>query len=282
MLHFSELPKLLLLLLLVVSGSASAAQEAPRWYDVEVILFAQKSQSYRDSEVWPVDYTLPDIENAKELVQLPAGRELPAKPMAFRQLTPDELKLSDDAERIDKASDLDLLAHFGWRQPGLSDDQAVAVKVSIPARQDESKDTAPTEGTLASQPPALPELEGTLKLILSRYLHIDADLLYREPLKAEDVQQVAAEDTPVPTMGEVEDSNQTKLPAQQQDLFMLAEQGGLSEDQPHYRVYRMQQSRRMRSGELHYLDHPVFGLAVMVTPYEPPAKSPATAPAGEQ
>ncbi len=32
--------------------------------------------------------------------------------------------------------------------------------------------------------------------------------------------------------------------------------------------YPMQQSRRMRSKELHYFDHPLFGLLIMITPYE--------------
>jgi hypothetical protein len=30
--------------------------------------------------------------------------------------------------------------------------------------------------------------------------------------------------------------------------------------------FRLQTSRRMRSGELHYLDHPLFGLLILVTP----------------
>jgi hypothetical protein len=34
-----------------------------------------------------------------------------------------------------------------------------------------------------------------------------------------------------------------------------------------YQVYRLQQSRRMRSNEVHYLDHPLFGIIVQVTPY---------------
>ena len=52
------------------------------------------------------------------------------------------------------------------------------------------------------------------------------------------------------------------------DLFaQLAEQQAEPAPPP-YHVYSMQQSRRMRSGELHYLDHPVFGLAIKVTPYK--------------
>ena len=35
-----------------------------------------------------------------------------------------------------------------------------------------------------------------------------------------------------------------------------------------HHVYRMKQSRRMRSNETHYMDHPRFGIVARVTPYE--------------
>ena len=34
-------------------------------------------------------------------------------------------------------------------------------------------------------------------------------------------------------------------------------------------TFRLQDSRRMRSREIHYIDHPLIGLLVLVTPYEP-------------
>lgn len=34
-------------------------------------------------------------------------------------------------------------------------------------------------------------------------------------------------------------------------------------------VYSLRQSRRMRSGELHYIDHPRLGVLALVTPYTP-------------
>lgn len=34
-------------------------------------------------------------------------------------------------------------------------------------------------------------------------------------------------------------------------------------------AYRLQQSRRINSGEVHYFDHPAFGLLVKLTPYDP-------------
>ncbi len=44
--------------------------------------------------------------------------------------------------------------------------------------------------------------------------------------------------------------------------------------------HRLDEKRRMRSGELHHLDSPRFGLLVLATKYEPPAADePANAPA---
>jgi hypothetical protein len=36
---------------------------------------------------------------------------------------------------------------------------------------------------------------------------------------------------------------------------------------PEPMVFRLNQSRKMRSTEVHYLDHPVLGVIVLVTPY---------------
>ena len=46
------------------------------------------------------------------------------------------------------------------------------------------------------------------------------------------------------------------------------------------RLFRLTESRRMRSRELHYLDHPLFGALVEAWPLElPAAAAPAAAPA---
>lgn len=268
----------LLFLSLLVAGSVNGAPSRERWYDVEVMLFVQKSQNYRESEIWPLDYRLPDLENARELVDTAATSQNPANPVAFRRLAADELRLSEDAQRIEKAPDLELLSHFGWRQPGLPPDRAVAVRVALPAmpQATAAQDAETEDGALLQQPMAEPpRLEGTLRLILSRYLHIEADLLYREPL-LEETERTGGD--PFDGM-QANSASPESTAAGQQDLFLLAEQVGEIDQSPLYHVYRMQQSRRMRSGELHYLDHPVFGLAVRVTPYEPPAEPGAEATA---
>ena len=47
------------------------------------------------------------------------------------------------------------------------------------------------------------------------------------------------------------------------DLRLIESEAGAS--------MTLRETRRMRSGELHYLDHPRFGVLVRITPYEKPA-----------
>ena len=76
------------------------------------------------------------------------------------------------------------------------------------------------------------ELEGTISLTARRFLHFEAKLVYQDPEQRQD-------------LGDL-DSDQVVL---ENPLYML-----------------MSETRRMRSGEIHYLDHPKFGVIVRVDP----------------
>lgn len=239
---------LLLSLIALTTGLAQA--EETRWYDVEVILFAQTSDSYRSSESWPVDYATPDTSRARTLRGY-AGRS--GKPVAFTMLGSSALRMNREAARVEKASDLELLAHFGWRQPGLESNRSIAVRIGDYLPGAEKLGNYPA----SELPPGVaskPRLEGTLRLVLSRYLHIQTDLLYREPNENASAVSVAA-----PANG--------LSKADATDLVAMANDSA-SADPSSYHVYRMEESRRMRSTELHYLDHPVFGMIIRVTPYK--------------
>jgi hypothetical protein len=81
-----------------------------------------------------------------------------------------------------------------------------------------------------------PKLEGTLKLSIKRYLHFEADIVLHEPASGSD-------------------------PQASQEGFGYA---------PRFRHYRLQELRRMRSGKLYYIDHPVIGVLTIAKPYQPP------------
>jgi hypothetical protein len=73
-------------------------------------------------------------------------------------------------------------------------------------------------------------LDGSIRISRNRFLHVDVDLLYRDAGSSRAAPSGAGGDEPV--------------------------------------VFRLQQSRRINSGEVHYFDHPAFGLLVKVTPYD--------------
>lgn len=100
-------------------------------------------------------------------------------------------------------------------------------------------------GTLLDSPVAAQELEGTVGVTLGRYLHFQAELFYHAPglgMDLIDVPQSSAGDALLGAPEAVE-----------------------------FRYMKLSESRRMRSTETHYLDHPKLGLVVRIDPPEIPA-----------
>jgi hypothetical protein len=90
---------------------------------------------------------------------------------------------------------------------------------------------------------------GTVLLYVSRFLHVELDVSYQDPLAPEPV--------------------------------AVAGVGGLAEV-PLKPRYRLTAERSARSGELHYFDHPAFGVLLKITPVRPDPNTtaaPGTRPA---
>ena len=83
------------------------------------------------------------------------------------------------------------------------------------------------------------ELEGKITVSLARFLHVNADLVFRKP-RPVGTSQVGMFNNPLTT----------------------PETSKILEN------HRLQERRRMRSSRLHYLDSPHFSMLVMITPYE--------------
>lgn len=229
----------------------------------------------------------------------PAPVEIPATPStasAFTLLPADALLMGDIYARIQRNGGIKPLAHVGWVQPGLPREQAVAVRIyqgmeeppplpilELPASDATSGgDTTTGDGgtaaneqirplvvggrdegtatTEASPEPIAEEeadsavplkFEGTVRVVLSRYLHLEANLVLRKlmilPLP------VVADVSPSPTEQDADPTPQLLSPVQ-----------------TYYQDFHLVESRRMRSGELHYLDHPLFGLVALITQVPPP------------
>lgn len=179
----SSCARLLWLLLLMAAAVPAPAQETT-WYKIEMILFTELDSSGGEAEFWPDDPGQPPVLDAVPL-SLGGPRVQALDPTAYR--------LSGIWSALKRSRDYRPVRHLAWQQPGLPARSAPLVAIG--------------EG------PEAP-IQGTAKVSVSRFLHLNLDLLLR--------------------------------------------QGG--------RSYRMTASRRMRSSELHYLDHPLFGALVLITP----------------
>lgn len=267
-----------LMLLLTAAANADAAEPA-RWYEVELIVFAYTDPQALEAEQWPllegielprdslVALRLPsDAPLAQSDDNLPAvglrsaaaaSAPAPDMPAAYEILPADSLRLNAAYQHLSRSAKTTPLLHVAWRQPTLDEQHAPPVLLQdgmteplhAPSAADAASDTAFVG-------PISPRLIGTVRVSVARYLHLAADLVYRQR-----VTQRAAEpvsdlelwyDRPYPTL------NEPQGPAYRLHQWQAI------------RGFEMQESRRMRSTKLHYLDHPMFGLLAVITPVQLP------------
>lgn len=248
----------LLILLLALSATqaapspAPAAQPAPNWYDVEVIVFRSTDPSDGSLETWPADPGQPDWNGAVPLN--PADSVGPAVP--YQLLSPVNEQLGEDWTRLKRSKGYEPLLHLTWTQPALDRASAAAVRIGVPP----SAVPAPSTHMPAVATPNTP-LQATLaygdaKLSTTGpYLHFDLDLVLQGP----PAKRAA------PTAGTI---NAT---------LVTPPAGSAAPAAPSFQLYRLLQDRRIDGGKLVYFDHPLFGAIVLVTPVRHSAGT-ATAP----
>ncbi|MFT6874744.1 MAG: hypothetical protein ACJAZF_000849 [Granulosicoccus sp.] len=141
----------------------------------------------------------------------------------------DGLSLSKNASSMASSGRYQVLRHMAWRQPGLDEESAIAVRINLgdPTTlylPDDLKSYG--EFIPASLTPALEwpretpsfVVNGTITVRLGRFLHMETLLVFTDPETG---------------------------------------QG-----------FRLDQSRKMRSRELHYIDNPRFGILTRILPLD--------------
>ncbi len=230
-----------LLIIVTCLLGLSVAQAEEVWYQVELIVF-ENLQADADGEAWPVTPGYPDIDSALDILSsemtlqaepivkaetevnltapgwdTPAEVQKPEPPVTYQQLSADKLRIADVFSRMRRSANYRPLLHLGWIQSGAEETVSQAVRVALNSEED------PTSITNQQI------LDGFVKMRKSRFIHIEADLVYFLP----------------------------------QTAFMETSKHGYAS------LVRLQESRKMRLNELHYLDHPLFGVVLYVSPLQP-------------
>ena len=181
------LAALFILALPNLSVLAEETEEAETIYKIELIAFKQDTAP--SSEIWPLDPEIPDASKARATLVgkfEEAGSEL---------ISEEELEMGPLAHTLERRG-LTPLLHIGWEQP---------------MQKWKSEDWRWIETN---------ELMGLLRVTKGRFLHIDLDLLYFDPVDSQS--------------------------------------------------YSIKSSRKMRSEELHHIDHPIVGVLVEIKEKEQP------------
>jgi hypothetical protein len=200
----------------------------PPWYEFEVLVFRRIDKGAGSTEAWPDDPGISSFENAIPFDTRGSTTLRDNLPIPYRPLPAEERRLGNIWAAFRNSRNYRPLYHVAWRQQVVDPEQAQSLYLYLP----------PDSGEPGPYNP--PKLEGTLKIGVKRYLHMEADLLLRLPVTPDDG-----------------------------DAYFMG---------PAVRSYRLQTTRRMRSGKLHYLDHPVLGVLVQAERYEPPAPEPDPEP----
>tara|TARA_R110002049_G_scaffold13509_2_gene58622 strand:- start:255010 stop:255702 length:693 start_codon:yes stop_codon:yes gene_type:complete len=201
-------------------------------YAIEVILFANKNGLQQSAEQFNFNHIIPAPDNGLDLNSANNNTQWQAIPE-------EDFILKGVAERLKRSRDYRILKHFAWRQPVVEkqDSLPIAIKAGrdftsqYPEhayRQIEFGDTSRN----VSRSSRVMELDGTINIVITRYIHLYSDLVYRLP---------------------------RTIPGGVGDAL---NRGQALVD------YSVKSHRRMRSRELHYIDHPLVGILIEATPIE--------------
>lgn len=311
--------RILLLTVLFVWCSHGQAEQEPPVYRVEVIIFERSAASNReDRERWektielayPADWVrLVDPQEAEQIrirqreeqegFKLSEGffqaigeqsspgseeseetddsSEEPAElAEPFYRFLPEEQKtLKQSAQALNRAGHLRTLLHETWLQPMGPENQSPGLIVR--------------GGNLYGDHA---ELEGYIRLSLSRYLHLQTNLWFTEfvpnygqmPEHWPELPQfpenyLTSEELP-PSQDNLslfDHASALSLQNGSNSYFNLSDQklgeamrdGEENEQEPYLiqQTVTLQQKRRMRSEELHYIDHPRLGILIKIYPH---------------
>jgi hypothetical protein len=266
----------LLSLLLITSIQAYAKVEGEiQFYDVELVIF--KNDKGPKGHEYILPESLPRTDGV--VLDLSSATSIKVAKEKFYEIIPiDEMRLSEIVLKIVDSNRYSLLTHVAWRQPGVDKDKSLPIWIKggrvfgaefisidnqidvellakteyLSAQNISTLSTAASNNQIPGYTSSsnLYELEGTITVSLSRYLHTYADLVLRKPRLTID-----------PTI---------KVSGLDQAVI---------ENLPDTRIlnnHSLKERRRMRSNKLHYLDSPEFSMLILITPYEQPSEAEET------
>ncbi len=242
------------LLFLSISCTLAEAQDNAdqnlKEYDIEIIIFEDAHVRYINSEMWhqnmpddsePLTYTnhlsndlsINQNKVTENLKKTGLGEADLAENVARAFVNIKPVILNKEYNRINNSSEYEVMFYGAWRQAGLDESRAFEINLNELDNSHISK----SENSIT----------GHIKVVLARYLHFYSQLDYqRQDDQYITTENSADETSRISAENNLQDVNKT-------DVLPVGNN-----------IYTMENHRRMRSKELHYIDHPLVGILVQI------------------
>lgn len=293
--------RLLLPLVLLFTTCSSYAED--RWFEIELLLFQRNIDIQDVKEDLTLENTVIDTSRSVPLLKTLRNNlckeqattenqpiqcmpekmsKLPvlvdntlfdSQANGFKLLDNEQLQLTAQGEKLNQHAFFKPLLHLAWRMPVKS--RAKSIPIHLIAGENL------TDTLLQNEPIAPDELfganksfsdeksivknkkikqadkwtiDGNLKIYLERYLFVDSQLLIRQKTTKNITAPIVETDNPeyeiVNDVNDVQviNFNETLAPKQETIISEAL----------------FDQSRRLRSGEIHYFDHPLMGMIIQI------------------
>lgn len=157
-------------------------------YEVEVIIFEDRSGLYENSELWPMPDISEEVNTTTTLLSEATdanGSDIkkPANSTVedlFQLIQKQNYRLTEYVKKLSNIPDYNVLVHKAWNQPGL--DQEHAVPFKIDSRKETQLSQDDTEQFATDN---MTYIDGTVTLIMSRYLHFNTQLVLHKAINDE-------------------------------------------------------------------------------------------------
>ncbi len=243
---------LLPIFLLCSSFSVSAAE---RWFEVEVLLVKRNTGLEKFGEKVSDESLNVNTDNSISLLKAdPAGQANPVVISSqefdgfannFKLLDSSRLRLTEQRKKLAAHAAFTPVLHMAWQMPVKSGNVAKPIHLFAGENLE-----------ISAQSGKKWAIDGNFKIYLDHYLFIDSQLIVREKTMQAPVKvQTARLD----------------------DLAVVDSENGVQIINPNVEVAKFDnnpqvvikevlfdQNRRLKSGEIHYLDHPLMGIIVQI------------------
>lgn len=219
------------LVLFLLSLLPLTTVEAASWYQVELLVF-DRLYPESDGERWPEA----GFTSYSNWVELTPADDAPSGLVPFMLLPANRHRLEGIRRYLRLSSDLRPLLHVSWQQPAAGQRNARFVHISrlnpdASAAADNTEVTEPESIESLVTPDRI--IDGAIRIRSGFYLHIDLDLTYfKELLPRERIIRIVEDDEP---------------------------------GTPLKTAMKLKETRKIKLNEIHYFDHPMYGVIVQVS-----------------